>query len=277
MSAITLALTSTTLTATGVPLSVTASVTNSATVPARIVLGVFSAPTATPPAAPPPTPPAAPTAASDPRAWTQVERPLRVVAPGTTEQFTVTLNPPPGIAAGEYVVRFIAYDADRPPEEYSDQAQHLQLTVPATAVPAKAGIPWWVWVVGAALVLVIGVVAYFVLRPAPEPPPPAPSPVPTTVTPSPTPSNPCPSPYVPRLSRPGDLTCVTALSAAETKADNDPDLQRLRKDPAGLYGPETCVPGYVWREAYEGDTICVSGLTRARTYWENQGNPLGTP
>ena len=280
MSTITLALTSTTVTSTGSPLSVTASVTNSATVPARIVLGVFPAPAATPPTATPPTaiPTTAP-AASDPRAWTEVERPLRVVAPGTTEQFTVTLNPPAGIAAGEYGVRFIAYDADRPPEEYSDQAQHLQVVVAATAVPGKAGIPWWVWLAGAALVLVIGVVASFVLRPEPEPlpPPPPPSPAPTTATPSPTPSNPCPAPYVPRLSRPGDLICVTTLSAAEAKAENDPDLQTLRKDPTGPYGPETCVQGYVWREAYPDDLICVSGDARSRTYWENQGNPLGTP
>ena len=113
------------------------------------------------------------------------------------------------------------------------------------------------------------------MRPAQEPPPP--TPVPTTATPSPTPSNPCADPYVPRVSRPGDLTCVRALSAAEARADNDPVLQKLRKDPTGPYGPETCVPGYVWRVAYSDDLICVSDATRTRTYWENQGYPLGTP
>jgi hypothetical protein len=260
MTTITLALTSSTLTASGAPLSVTAAVTNSAAVPARIVLGAF-APSETVPGA---------------RAWAQIERPLRMVAPGTTEQYTVTITPPPGTAAGQYGVRFIAYDADRPPEEYSDQAQSLDVVVPASgANPAAPGVPWWVWVVAAGLVVVIGVVAYFLLRPTQAPPPPPPPP--TTATPSPSPSNPCSPPYVPRLARPGDLTCATALSAAEAKADNDPDLQKLRKDPGGPYGPETCVQGYVWREAWDGDVTCVIGSTRTRTYWENQGHPAGTP
>lgn len=258
MSAITLALTSTTLTAGSGPLTVTAAVTNSATVPARIVLGAF-----------------APASGPDAKAWARIAEPLRVIAPGTTEQYTVTLTPPPGTAAGQYTVRFIAYDADRPPEEYSDQAQHLEVVVPASpAAAAPSGLPWWVWVAAAALVVVVGVVAWFLLRPGPTPAEPSPSPTPTA---SPTPTNPCPAPYVPRLARPGDNTCVTVLSAAEAKADNDPGLQKARKDPTGPYGPETCVQGYVWREAFEGDTTCVPGSTRTRSYWENQGHPEGTP
>ncbi len=31
------------------------------------------------------------------------------------------------------------------------------------------------------------------------------------------------------------------------------------RDPAGgAYGPDTCLPGYVWREGYDGDTQCVT-------------------
>jgi hypothetical protein len=262
MSTITLAVTSTSVTATGGPLPVTASVTNSAAVPARVVLGVFAAA-------------GAPESAPGHRAWAQVDRPLREIAPGTTEQYTVTLTPPPGTAAGDYLVRLIAYDADRPPEEYSDQAQQLTVVVPAGPAPAKKGVPWWIYAVAAALVLVIGVVAFLVLRPKPAPPPPpAPPSSPVVTTPPP---NPCMAPFVPRLTRPGDLTCVTTLSAAEAKADNDPELQRLRKDPTGPYGPDTCVQGYVWRVAYPDDLICVTGATRDRTYWENQGHPEGTP
>jgi len=272
MSAITLALATPTVTAGAGPVTVTAVVTNQATVPARVVLGAFG----------PPGPPAGAPTPSGPLAWTAVDRPLRTLAPGATEQYTITFSPPPGTAAGQYQVRFIAYDADRPPEEYSDQAQHVDVVVPAQPPqPAAGGIPWWVYAVAVGLVLVIGVVAFLLLRPGPEAPPesPSPSPTPTSATPSPTPSpsNPCAPPYVPRLTRPEDLTCVTQLSAAEAKADNAPDLQTARKDPSGAYGPETCVQGYVWREAYEGDVTCVTGSVRTRTYWENQGYPEGTP
>lgn len=270
MNSITLHLTSTSLTAADGPVTLTATVTNSATVPARIVLGAFP-PVGGGPAAPAP----------DPLAWTRVDRPLRTVPPGATEQYTVSFTPPVGAASGQYVVRFIAYDADRPPEEFSDQAQHVELVVPARpATPPAPGIPWWVYAAAAALVLVIAVVAFLVLRPSGDPPPPSPTPTLTptpTPSPSPTPSNPCPPPYVPRLARPTDLTCVTVLSAAEAKADNDPDLQKARKDPTGPYGPETCVQGYVWRDAFDGDTICVTGSTRTRSYWENQGYPEGRP
>jgi len=270
MSAISLSLSAATVTAPGGPVTVTAAVTNSAPVPARIVLGAFGPAGGTPAAG-----------AQGPLAWTSVDRPLRTLAPGTTEQYTITFTPPPGTAAGQYRVRFIAYDADRPPEEYSDQAQHVEVVVPAQPQPAAGGIPRWIYAIAAGLVVVIAVVAFLVLRPAPAPPPPSPPPSATptvsTPTPSPTPSNPCPSPYVPRLARPEDLTCVTQLSAAEAKADNDPALQQARKDPGGAYGPETCVQGYVWREAYEGDVTCVTGNVRTRSYWENQGYPEGTP
>lgn len=259
MSTITLALTSTSVTSTGVPVSVTASVTNSAVVPARIVLGVFPVPGTT---------------GADARPWTSIDQPLREVAAGTTEQFTITVTSPAGTAAGQYSLRFIAYDADRPPEEYSDQAQQLQVVVQAVTPAAKpAGVPWWVYAIAAALVVVVGVVAFLVLRPSP-----APTATPTpTLSPTPTVVNPCPAPYVPRLARPGDLRCVTVLSAAEAKADNDPLLQKARKNPAGAYGPESCVSGYVWREAYTNDVTCVYGGVRTRTYWENQGHPDGKP
>ncbi|MEN0072399.1 MAG: hypothetical protein AAGC63_15580 [Propionicimonas sp.] len=270
MSAITLGLAGTTVTAGDAPVTLTAVVTNQATVPARIVLGAFG-----------PTGTASPGGPTGPLAWTAVDRPLRTVAAGATEQYTISFAPPPGTAPGQYQVRFIAYDADRAPEEYSDQAQHVEVVVPSRpAPPAATGIPWWVYAVAAGMVVVIGVVAFFLLRPTPTPPLPPASPTPTptlTPTPSPSPTNPCPAPYVPRLARAEDLTCVTQLSAAEAKADNDPELQKARKDPTGPYGPETCVQGYVWREAYDGDVTCVRGEVRTRTYWENQGYPEGTP
>jgi hypothetical protein len=38
------------------------------------------------------------------------------------------------------------------------------------------------------------------------------------------------------------------------------------------YGPDTCIQGYVWREARVGDTVCVTPAVRERTAQEN-ANP----
>lgn len=175
MSTITLTLTTTTVTVEGAaPLTLTASVTNSATVPARIVLAAFA-----------PTSGVDGTTPASAKGWATIERPLREVTPGATEQYTITLTVPGDAAVGEHVVRFIAYDNDRPPEEYGDQARQVQVIVPTRTAAVAPGTPWWIWVAAAALVLVVGVVAYLALRPIDEPP--LPSPAPTSASPTPTP------------------------------------------------------------------------------------------
>jgi hypothetical protein len=35
------------------------------------------------------------------------------------------------------------------------------------------------------------------------------------------------------------------------------------------YGPDTCKPGFVWREAVAGDHVCVTGATRAQVLADN--------
>jgi hypothetical protein len=35
------------------------------------------------------------------------------------------------------------------------------------------------------------------------------------------------------------------------------------------YGPDTCIQGYVWREAIPSDHVCVTPAVRARTQQEN--------
>ncbi|MGV0652986.1 hypothetical protein ABQE48_03780 [Mycolicibacterium thermoresistibile] len=35
------------------------------------------------------------------------------------------------------------------------------------------------------------------------------------------------------------------------------------------YGPDTCIQGFVWREARPGDTVCVTPAVRTRTAQEN--------
>ena len=247
MSSITLTLTAAQVSATrGGPTTVTASVTNSATVPARVVLGAY------------PPPPGSATPPTGAAPWTSIERPLRELAPGATEQYTVTITPTADAPAGDHLVRLIAYDADRAPEEYSDQAQQLRVTVAEAAVVKPAGTPWWIYAVAGALVLVVGVVAFLLLSPdAPEPLP----------TPSPTPSvNACPTPFVPRLARPDDLICVMPASAQEAQWDNREDVQRNRVEP----GTAQCRSPYVSRAALPDDFICTWEETANRTHIENQ-------
>lgn len=48
------------------------------------------------------------------------------------------------------------------------------------------------------------------------------------------------------------------------------------------YGPDTCLPGFVWREAFSNDHVCVTGATRARTKADNnlanqRRSPTGGP
>jgi len=38
---------------------------------------------------------------------------------------------------------------------------------------------------------------------------------------------------------------------------------------AGPFGPDTCVSGYVWREAIPGDNVCVSPATRSQAAYDN--------
>ncbi|MFN9973530.1 MAG: hypothetical protein ACK58T_26940, partial [Phycisphaerae bacterium] len=45
----------------------------------------------------------------------------------------------------------------------------------------------------------------------------------------------------------------------------------VRRSPVGgAYGPDTCLPGFVWREAFPGDRVCVPPATRTATAEENR-------
>ena len=265
MSTITLTLTTTSVTLADGRGTLTASVTNGAPVPAKVVLGAFG--------------PAGGGAGASASGWTTIDRPIRDVAAGATEQFAVTIAAPSPATPGSFPVRFIAYSADQAPEEHADQAKQVDVVVPAApAVVPPPPKKWWPWAIAAALVLVVGVVAFLLMRPGggtvatPSPTPTATTPTPTitpTVGPT-TPANPCKPPYVPRLTRPSDLRCVTAASAAEVVFDNNPAIQGQRRAGGGIYGPDTCKQGWVWRDAYDGDHVCVTGATRDRTAAENK-------
>jgi hypothetical protein len=201
--------------------------------------------------------------------WTKIERPLREIAAGATEQFVATFDAKDA-GPGLYKARFIAYSATRAPEEFSDQAGIVSITKQAApAEPAAKGRPWWILVAVGVLVLLIAGVAFALLQ-KDDPPVSKPPVTPTTATPTPSPS-PCKPGLVPRLARPTDMVCVTRASAAQVIYDNNPDVQatRLPNPRGGPYGPNTCLQGYVWREAFEGDVVCVDGATRTRSRQEN--------
>lgn len=258
MSTITLTMTQPTVTLADGRATVTASVTNGSPVPAKVVLGAFA--------------PTGATAGSGAAGWTAIDRPVRDIAAGATEQFAVTFAPSSVPSGGSYPVRFIAYSADQAPEENADQARQVDVVVPSAPVVVPVKKPWWPWAAAAALVIIVGLVAWWLLRPDDGGPVASPSPS-VSLSPTPTPSSPAPpcrEPLVPRLTRPTDLVCVTKVSAAQVVIDNSPEVQADRRAGGGAYGPDTCKVGWVWRDAFEGDHVCVTGETRARTAAENR-------
>jgi hypothetical protein len=40
-------------------------------------------------------------------------------------------------------------------------------------------------------------------------------------------------------------------------------------DPLGAYGPNSCIAGFVWREATAGDVVCVTVAERSQTAADN--------
>ena len=199
--------------------SVTASVNNASSAPERVVLGAFpagsggvsspsastpgsppsvSSPTSPPTATPTATPPSpgagnggvgaegtesASTSGAMPVAT--VDRPLRTISPGATEQFEVDFDTT-GLEPGTYSVKLIPYSADEAPEDYAVLGHTVTLAVTAPAkVAKKKGFPWWL-VILAAVVLIGGAIAAVVFfRPTAAPTPVA-SP---SVTASPSPSD----------------------------------------------------------------------------------------
>ncbi|MFA7767802.1 hypothetical protein ACGFNX_40725 [Streptomyces sp. NPDC048723] len=41
------------------------------------------------------------------------------------------------------------------------------------------------------------------------------------------------------------------------------------------YGPETCLPGYVWRDSYDGDAVCVKPEERQAVHDQNPNRQPG--
>ena len=86
-------------------------------------------------------------------------------------------------------------------------------------------------------------------------------------------SNPwtCVQGYVWRDAFAGDFVCVTPDVRDQAAEDNR--LAGVRRvgsgGPAGPLRPDTCRPGFVWREARPGDLACVTPHTRTQTANDN--------
>jgi hypothetical protein len=74
--------------------------------------------------------------------------------------------------------------------------------------------------------------------------------------------------YVWREAFAGDHVCVTPLTRAQVAGDNR--LAASRRDPGGLYGPNTCIQGFVWRGARDGDAVCVTPDRRSQAVADNR-------
>jgi hypothetical protein len=177
--------------------SLTASVTNGSATAERVVLGAFAAgaplPTTTPTAASAapgasgaPTSPAvasgtggvaggavapgAGSAGDGARAanptWTTIDRPLRTIGAGATEQYEVSFDTA-GAEPGTYPVKLIPYSADEAPDDYADLGVVVRLVVPEpeTVPPKPKRFPWWIAVVAGVVVLAgIGVWVFLATR-----------------------------------------------------------------------------------------------------------------
>lgn len=133
--------------------SLAASVTNAGTDKEPVVLGAFPAQPATPSAA----------------TYATIDKPLRVIPAGATEQYMVAFDTA-GAPAGTHQVKLIAYSANEAPEDYADQAHVVTLVVPTVQEKPKPKFPW-LWVVIGAVVLLalIGGVVWFLLKDATVP------------------------------------------------------------------------------------------------------------
>lgn len=190
---------------------------------------------------------------------------LSMVAAGTAT-VTVRLAVPPAVAEGSYAL-LLEVVAEDDTEAVTGQVTSFAVPAPV-ALPRP--FPWLMIAVIAAVVLVLGGGALWLIFGRDEPQPPlGPASAPTSSAspvPSPLPNNDCIEGYVWRLVIADDRVCVLPSVAADVVADN---AVRESRWVNGVYGPHTCLNGYVWREAYVGDDVCVTGDRRQQAFDDN--------
>ncbi|MCX5148415.1 hypothetical protein OHB36_16790 [Streptomyces sp. NBC_00320] len=68
---------------------------------------------------------------------------------------------------------------------------------------------------------------------------------------------------------------ITPQTRSSAKSVLPGDYDPNRQPGGGAYGPNTCKPGYVWRDAWDGDTLCVTPAQRQATHDENPNRQPG--
>lgn len=112
--------------------------------------------------------------------WFVVEEPQRAIAPGGSAVYRVAVTVPPGTPPAVYGCQAVAYSADRDPGESSVTSKRVALEVRRTEPAPQPALPWWIFVVVGAVVLVVGLVVWRIVasdgdgdepvQPTPRPP-----------------------------------------------------------------------------------------------------------
>jgi hypothetical protein len=100
--------------------------------------------------------------AADP-SWFAVDRHQRSIPAGGSEQFLVSATVSASTAPGSYLMRPVAYSADRPPDDTKVTGPIMTLVVPAPPAPPappwwRKWWPWWLIAAIAAVLLVVAVI-----------------------------------------------------------------------------------------------------------------------
>ncbi|WP_224248384.1 COG1470 family protein [Hyalangium gracile] len=74
-----------------------------------------------------------------------------------TQQFTVKLQVPPGTPPGRYTFHLLVTNVANPDEQYAD-GPTVAFIVPEAAPPQKKPFPWWIVVLAAGVLLIVGAV-----------------------------------------------------------------------------------------------------------------------
>jgi hypothetical protein len=90
---------------------------------------------------------------------------------GVAHQVEVEVKVPPGTPPSKFRMRLDALSVANPDDDFTE-GPAVAVTIPPVEIKKPTGMPWWVWVVIAVvLLIVLGVVGYLVLRkPGPKPP-----------------------------------------------------------------------------------------------------------
>jgi hypothetical protein len=100
--------------------------------------------------------------------WFAVDRHQRPIPAGGSEQFLVSVTVPASTTPGSYLMRPVAYSADRPPDDTRVSGPIMTLVVPTPPVAPRPPWwrkwwPWWLIAAVATVLLVVAVVVVIVV------------------------------------------------------------------------------------------------------------------